>query len=110
MRPILLNARAAARPELGGVERWAREVIARLPALGLRTMIPPQRAADAAAALGAVSYGVWEVLDNALGRGLFGQIVSLTTGLGLGLIVYLGVAKLLRIAELEQMVRLIRRR
>jgi glycosyltransferase involved in cell wall biosynthesis len=30
---ILLNARAAARPELGGVERWARELSARLPAL-----------------------------------------------------------------------------
>jgi glycosyltransferase involved in cell wall biosynthesis len=29
---ILLNARAAARPELGGVERWARELAARLPA------------------------------------------------------------------------------
>jgi len=32
-RPILVNARAAARPELGGVERWARETAARLPAL-----------------------------------------------------------------------------
>jgi len=31
--PVLINARAAARPELGGVERWAREVAARLPAL-----------------------------------------------------------------------------
>ena len=31
---ILLNARAAARPELGGVERWARELAARLPAIG----------------------------------------------------------------------------
>jgi glycosyltransferase involved in cell wall biosynthesis len=30
---ILINARAAARPELGGVERWARELSARLPAL-----------------------------------------------------------------------------
>jgi glycosyltransferase involved in cell wall biosynthesis len=30
---ILVNARAAARPELGGVERWARELSARLPAL-----------------------------------------------------------------------------
>ena len=28
---IALNARAAARPELGGVERWARELAARLP-------------------------------------------------------------------------------
>jgi glycosyltransferase involved in cell wall biosynthesis len=29
--PIVLNARAAARPELGGVERWARELSALLP-------------------------------------------------------------------------------
>lgn len=32
-RPIVVNARAAARPELGGVERWARELAGRLPAL-----------------------------------------------------------------------------
>jgi glycosyltransferase involved in cell wall biosynthesis len=31
--PILINARAAARPELGGVERWAREMERRLPEL-----------------------------------------------------------------------------
>ena len=31
--PVLINARAAARPELGGVERWAREMERRLPAL-----------------------------------------------------------------------------
>jgi glycosyltransferase involved in cell wall biosynthesis len=30
---VLVNARAAARPELGGVERWARELAGRLPAL-----------------------------------------------------------------------------
>ena len=30
---IVIDARAAARPELGGVERWAREMSARLPAL-----------------------------------------------------------------------------
>ena len=34
MRVIAIDARAAARPELGGVERWARELSARLPALG----------------------------------------------------------------------------
>jgi len=30
---ILIDARAAVRPELGGVERWARETATRLPAL-----------------------------------------------------------------------------
>jgi glycosyltransferase involved in cell wall biosynthesis len=38
---IALNARAAARPELGGVERWARELAARLPALGAYEVIRP---------------------------------------------------------------------
>ncbi|HWM10764.1 MAG TPA: glycosyltransferase family 1 protein [Solirubrobacteraceae bacterium] len=33
MTPNAIDARAAARPELGGVERWARELAARLPAL-----------------------------------------------------------------------------
>jgi putative peptidoglycan lipid II flippase len=64
----------------------------------------------AAAALAAVSFGVWDLLDGALGRGLFGQIVSLGTALGLGGLTYLGAAKLLRIAELEQIMRLLRRR
>jgi glycosyltransferase involved in cell wall biosynthesis len=32
-RRVLIDARAAARTELGGVERWAREMAARLPAL-----------------------------------------------------------------------------
>jgi glycosyltransferase involved in cell wall biosynthesis len=31
--PVLIDARAAARAELGGVERWARELSMRLPAL-----------------------------------------------------------------------------
>jgi len=64
----------------------------------------------AAAALAAVAFGVWDVLDNALGRGLFGQIVSLGVGLGLGGLTYLGLAKLMRIAELDQIMRLVRRR
>ncbi|MGZ4280170.1 MAG: glycosyltransferase family 4 protein [Solirubrobacteraceae bacterium] len=41
---IALNARAAARPELGGVERWARELAARLPALGGYEVVRPPAA------------------------------------------------------------------
>ncbi len=44
--PIAIDARAAARPELGGVERWARELAARLPALrpgGYAVLRPPPR-------------------------------------------------------------------
>ncbi len=64
----------------------------------------------AAAALAGVSYGVWDVLDSALGRDLLGQIVSLGAALGAGGLVYVGAARLLRIAELEQIMRLLRRR
>ena len=42
--PILINARAAARPELGGVERWARELERRLPALGDYEAVRPPAA------------------------------------------------------------------
>ncbi len=64
----------------------------------------------AAAALAAVGWLVWDLLDQALGRGLAGQIVSLGAGLGAGGLVYVAVAKLLRVEELEQMTRLLRRR
>jgi putative peptidoglycan lipid II flippase len=64
----------------------------------------------AAAALAGVGWLVWDLLDEALGRGLLGQIVSLGAGLGAGGLVYVAVAKLLRVEELEQMTRLLRRR
>ncbi len=64
----------------------------------------------ASAALAGVAFGVWDVLDQALGRGLAGQIVSLGSALGLGALVYLAAAKLMKIAELEQIMRLLRRR
>jgi putative peptidoglycan lipid II flippase len=64
----------------------------------------------AAAALAAVGWVVWDVLDEILGRGLVGQIVSLGTGLAAGGLVYVAVAKMLRVAELEQMSRLLLRR
>ncbi len=41
---IAIDARAAARPELGGVERWARELSARLPAFGGYEVIRPRQA------------------------------------------------------------------
>jgi len=68
------------------------------------------RISIAAAGLAAIGWIVWDVLDEALGRGLVAQIVSLGVGLGAGLAVYLSVAKLLRVAELEQMSRLLLRR
>jgi putative peptidoglycan lipid II flippase len=91
----------------------AQAVVLRREFSGLelrRLAITGAKIAIAAAALAAVSYGAWDLLDNALGRGLVGQITSLGVALGLGGLVYLGVAKLLRIAELEQITRLVRRR
>src|SRR5215218_4275696 len=45
MTVAVMNARAAVRPELGGVERWARELAARLP---YRMLAPPPALAHAA--------------------------------------------------------------
>jgi glycosyltransferase involved in cell wall biosynthesis len=39
---IAIDARAAARPELGGVERWARELATRLPKLGDYEVLKPR--------------------------------------------------------------------
>ncbi|MTD43072.1 glycosyltransferase [Conexibacter sp. W3-3-2] len=55
-RVIAIDARAAVRPELGGVERWARELVARLPAHApgrYRVLAPP-------AALAHRAGHVWE--------------------------------------------------
>ena len=62
----------------------------------------------AAAALAGTSLGVWSVLDDALGRGLGGQIVSLAVALGAGAAVYAIAITLLRIPEAAQIWRLLR--
>jgi len=60
--------------------------------------------------LAAVSWLLWDALDHALGRSTVAQIISLGAGMTLGAIAYLVVARVLRIAELEQIMRLLRRR
>jgi putative peptidoglycan lipid II flippase len=67
------------------------------------------RISVASAALAGSSYLVWKGLDSAVGRSLAGQIVSLGSGLVVGGAVYLAVARALRIGELEQIMRLLRR-
>ncbi len=64
----------------------------------------------ASVALAGVSWLVWDLLDAQLGRSLAAQIVSLGVALGLGGIVYLFGVWLMRVAELEQILRLVRRR
>ncbi|MGN6815636.1 MAG: lipid II flippase MurJ, partial [Solirubrobacterales bacterium] len=75
-----------------------------------RLLLTSAQITIASAALAGVSWVVWDLLDEALGRGLAGQIVSLGGGLALGAVAYLGVARLLRIAELDQILRLVLRR
>ncbi len=64
----------------------------------------------ASAALAAASYGVWDALDHALGRGLAGQIVSLGMALVAGAAVYFVAVTLLRVPEIDQIRNLLRRR
>ncbi|HKH14264.1 MAG TPA: murein biosynthesis integral membrane protein MurJ [Solirubrobacterales bacterium] len=68
------------------------------------------RVVVAAAGLAGVSYGVWYVVDQALGESLVAQIVSLGTGLGAGALVYAAAITALRIPEARQIWRLLRRR
>jgi putative peptidoglycan lipid II flippase len=82
------------RREFSGLE------LGRLLQTGLRISL-------ASAALAGVSYGVWHALDQALGRSLGGQIVSLGSALLLGGAAYFLAAKLLRIGELDQVMRLL---
>jgi putative peptidoglycan lipid II flippase len=55
----------------------------------------------ASALAAAAAYAVWWLLDEALGRGLAAQIVSLGSGLAVGALVYLAAARLLGVRELE---------
>ena len=68
------------------------------------------RVVGASAALAGVSYGVWYVLNRALGEGLGGQIISLGAGLGAGALTYAAAITALRIPEAHQIWRLLRRR
>jgi putative peptidoglycan lipid II flippase len=68
------------------------------------------RISIACAAMAAVSWVIWDVLNSALGEDTPAQIISLGTGMAIGGVVYLAVAKALRIAEFEQIMRLLLRR
>jgi putative peptidoglycan lipid II flippase len=60
----------------------------------------------ASAALAAVAYPVWYVLDDAVGRSLGGQVLALGTALAAGGAAYLISCRLLRIRELEALLSL----
>jgi putative peptidoglycan lipid II flippase len=77
-----------------------RELHGRLE--GRRTALVVAQMTWAAALLAGATYGVWRLLDEALGRGLFGQIVSVGGGLLAGTVVYASTVHLLRIPEARQ--------
>jgi putative peptidoglycan lipid II flippase len=64
----------------------------------------------AAAALGGSAYGVWHVLDDAVGRSLLGQVVSVGGGLAVGFGVYGALLLVLRVPEAGQLARLVKAR
>jgi len=82
-----------------------RELHGRLE--GRRTAVDVAKMLVASALLAAVSYGAWKVLDEALGRGLLGQIVSVGGGLTLGAVAYGLIVHLMRIPEARQIERLL---
>ena len=60
----------------------------------------------ASAALGGVAYGVWYVLDGALGRSFPAQLLSLLVALGVGGAVYLAACRALRVQEMTALLSL----
>jgi putative peptidoglycan lipid II flippase len=78
--------------------------------LGGRQIVDAYARTLAASALaGGAAYGVWFGLDEALGRELGFQLISVTLGIAVATAVFLGAARILRIRELEALVSLVRR-
>src|SRR5215204_1283019 len=84
------------RDQLGGIE------LGRLIDTAVRVTL-------AAAILAGVSYLVWYGLDQALGRDLIAQIISLGLALAVGFAVYFAATLALRVPEASQITRLLRR-
>jgi putative peptidoglycan lipid II flippase len=77
------------RGRLGGIE-------------GSATLTAAAKMLAAAALLAGASYGAWYGLDEALGRSLAGQVVSVGAGIGAGLAVYAAGVWLLGVKEARQ--------
>jgi putative peptidoglycan lipid II flippase len=79
----------------------------RLERIELRqTAAAVSRIVAAAAVLAAVSYAVWKGLDDALGRALWAQLVSVGTALAAGTLAYLVSCRLLGVRELDALLAL----
>jgi putative peptidoglycan lipid II flippase len=74
------------RRELGGIE-------------GRRTAFSIVRMLGAGALLAVAAYGVWDVLDHAVGTSLGGQALSVIGGISAGIVVYGAAVWLLKVPE-----------
>jgi putative peptidoglycan lipid II flippase len=75
-----------------------------------RTLTAVVRILIASAALGAVSWVTWDLIDGALGTSLPAQIISVGMAMVTGLVAYIAAARLLRIQEMTQIEEIYRRR
>jgi putative peptidoglycan lipid II flippase len=71
-----------------------------------RSLIAMGKMLAASALLAGVSYAVWYGLDQALGRRLVAQIISLGVGIAAGIAVYAAAVVMLRVQEAHQIRRL----
>jgi putative peptidoglycan lipid II flippase len=67
------------------------------------------RVVGAAVVMAAVSYVIWRLLDDALGRSFLAQVVSLGVALAAGSVVYLAACRALRVREMQTLLSLRRR-
>jgi putative peptidoglycan lipid II flippase len=77
---------------------------------GRRTLTAVVQMCAAAALLGLVSYGLWWLLDDLLGRALLAQIVAVGVALAVGVAVYVGAVLALGIPEARQIRALVKGR
>jgi putative peptidoglycan lipid II flippase len=83
----------------------------RIGGLDLRTTLPTSAKIIAASAiLGAVAYGSWYLLDQALGRSLLAQLISVGGAITLGTAAYAAVVLAMRVPEARQIVDLFAQR
>ena len=102
---VVGTAASSAAMTLAQIHYLRRELHGHLE--GRATLLAVAQMTLAAALLAAAAYGAWSVLDDALGRDLLGQIVSVLGGLSVGALVYGLVVHVLAIPEGRQIERLL---
>jgi putative peptidoglycan lipid II flippase len=105
---VVATAVASAAMTAGQLYYLRRELGGRLE--GAQTLRAVARLLLAAVALNVVAYLVWRGLDEALGRSLPAQIVSVGGGLTAGIAAYCGAVLRMQVAEAQQIRDLVRAR